>query len=131
MNDLQRLLVAMCNKYERTYLVVDALDECEASNERRLLLPVLESLPYRSTRLFATSRPNSEDIVQTFGKANQIAITASVQDLRDYILERMNERPEFLKKLTPQLKERIMVTFSNGASGMYGIARPYLRHACD
>lgn len=128
-DELKRLLVAMCNKYERTYMVVDALDECEASHERRLLLPVLESLPYASTRLFVTSRPNNEDIVQTFSKANKIIIAAPTLDLREYILERMNERRDFLRRLTPELKERIMTTVSAGASGMYDIPCPYLRHA--
>ena len=128
LTELKRLLLAMCNKYERTYLVVDALDECEASHERRLLLPVLESLPYRSTRLFVTSRPNSEDIVQTFDKSNRIIIAAPVLDLREYILERMNERLDFGKILKTELKERIIATVSAGASGMYDTPHPHLSH---
>ena len=128
-DELKRLLIAMCNKHKQTYLVVDALDECEASHERRLLLPVLESLPYASTRLFVTSRPNNEDIVQTFSKANQIIIAAPKLNLREYILERMNERRDFVRKLTPELEERIMATVSAGASGMYDTPCPSLRHA--
>ena len=116
----------MCGKNKHIYLAVDALDECEANHERRLLLPVLESLPYASTRLFVTSRPNNEDIVRTFGKANQIIIAASVLDLREYILERMNERREFLERLTPELEESIMATVSAGPSGMYDTSHPYL-----
>ena len=119
----------MCGKDKHTYLAVDALDECEVNHERRLLLPVLESLPYASTRLFVTSRPNSEDIVRTFSKANQIIIAAPVLDLREYILERMNERRDFLERLTPELKESIMATVSTGASGMYDTSHSYLRHA--
>ena len=118
-DELNRLLTAMCKKYKQTYVVVDALDECEASHERRLLLQVLESLPLKSTKLFVTSRPNNEDIFQTFSRANQIIIAAAVVDLREYILERMNERRDFLRRLTPELKERIMSTVSAGASGMY------------
>ena len=121
--------MAMCTKYKQTYLAVDALDECEASHERRLLLPVLESLPYASTRLFVTSRPNNEDIVQTFSKANQIIIAAPTLDLREYILERMNERRDFLRRLTPELKERITATVSAGASGMYDTPFLYRRNA--
>ena len=130
-DELKRLLIAMCNKCKQTYLAVDALDECEASHERRLLLPVLESLPYKLIRLFVTSRPNNEDIVQTFGKADRIMIAAPMLDLREYILERMNERRDFLKRLTPELEERIMATVSAKASGMYDTSRPYLRHARD
>ena len=110
---------------------MDALDECEASHERRLLLSVLESLPYTSTRLFVTSRPNNEDIVQAFDKAKQIIITARMNDLREYILERMNERPDFLKALTPELKESIITTIPARASGMYDPARLCFGHARD
>ena len=129
LDEIRRLLMAMFNQYKQTYLVGDALDECEASQERRLLLPVLESLPSTSTRLFVTSRPNNEDIIQTFGKENQIIIAAPVLDLREYILDRMNERRDFPNRLTPKLKERIITTVSAGASGMYDTPCPHLTDA--
>ena len=118
-DELKRLLIALCKHHARTYIVVDALDECEAVRERRLLLPVLKSLPNVSTRLFVTSRPNNEDILQSFGKASQIAIIAPESDLRRYITERMEERGDFVDRLTPELKEKITFTVSAGASGMY------------
>ena len=117
-DDLKRLLAALCIQYARVYIVVDALDECEAI-QRRLLLPVLESLPNSITRLFVTSRPNNEDISQSFGKAPQITIAASELDLRQYITERMEEDRDFIKSLTPELKEKITSTVSAKASGMY------------
>ena len=128
-DELKRLLVAMCNEHEQTYLIVDALDECEASHERRLLLSVLESLPYTSAKLFVTSRPNNEDIVQTFGKASRIIISAPVSDLREYIVERMSERKDFLYRLTPELKETITAKISAGASGMYDDSHSRLRRS--
>ena len=67
-DDLRKLLVALCKQHERTYIIVDALDECEAINERRQLLPVLEILPSASTRLFVTSRPNNQDIFHVLAK---------------------------------------------------------------
>ena len=117
-DDLKRLLAALCIQYARVYIVVDALDECEAI-QRRLLLPVLGSLPNSITRLFVTSRPNNEDISQSFGKAPQITIGASELDLRQYITERMEERRDFVKSLTPELREKITSTISAKASGMY------------
>lgn len=78
--ELKLLLVALCNQYTRICIVVDALDECEAIYGRRLLLPVLKSLPNSITRLFVTSRPNNENIFQTFGKASQITIAAPESD---------------------------------------------------
>lgn len=116
-NELKRLLEALCGDRGRIYLLVDALDECEAK-ERRLLLPLFDTLLRRSTRLFVTSRPNNEDIFQTFVEASRITISASESDLREYITERINERKEIINRLTPELKQNIVSTISVGASGM-------------
>lgn len=118
-DELKELLTALCKHYAKIYILVDALDECEAVLERRLLLPVLRSLPSRTTRLFVTSRPNNEDICQSFGKQSRIDIVAHDSDLRLYIMERMEERGDFVDRLTPELKENITSTISAGASGMY------------
>ena len=121
LDELKNLLKSLLSHYQRTYIVVDALDECEAIRERRLLLPVLESLPNSLTRLFVTSRPNSEDIFEVFGRASQIAIAAPASDLRRYIQERMDERKEFVSRLrlTPELKDNITSSITAAASGMY------------
>ena len=130
-DELKRLLVAVCNQYTRTYILVDALDECEASRERRLLLPLLESLPNAPTRLFVTSRPNSEDISQSFHNASQIDIEAPESDIRGYIMERIDERRDSACPLAPELKEEIISTISTRASGMYGCVRSYLKYGLD
>lgn len=124
LDELKRLLVSLCNQYTRTYIVVDALDECEAIRERRLLLLVFEILSNTPTRLFVTSRPNNEDIFEAFDKASQITIAAPESDLRRYTIERIEERNNFVNRLTPELKESIISTISTAASGMYG--SPYI-----
>ena len=119
-DELKRLLVAFCKQFARIYIVVDALDECKA-HERRLLLPVLKSLEEASTKLFVTSRPNHEDIVQNFGHASQISIVTPELDLRQYIKERIEERADFVNslRLSLELNEEITSTISARASGMY------------
>ena len=120
-DELKRFLIDLFKQYERIYVVVDALDECDAMRERRLLLPVLEELPRTSGRLFVTSRPNNEDISNTFGKQSKITIAASELDLRQYVAERIAEE-EFrtsATKFKPELKENIISSVSAGASGMY------------
>lgn len=80
---------------------------------------MLKSLPNSITRLFVTSRPNNEDIFQTFGKASQITIAAPESDLRQYITDRIEERRDLVSRLTPELKEKITSIISARASGMY------------
>lgn len=118
LEELKILLVTLCNERERTYVVVDALDECDAIYERRLFLPLLESLPYGSTRLFVTSRPNHEDIYHVFDKFSQIKITAPEPEIERFVTEKMEERKEFIERVTPELKNQIISTICVQASGM-------------
>jgi hypothetical protein len=97
---------------------VDALDECEATNERRLFLPLLQSLPHGSTRLFVTSRPNHEDIYYTFTTASQITIAAPDSEIERFVTEKMEERKEFVERVTQDLKSQIISTICTRASGM-------------
>ena len=117
MDELKRLLKVLFDDYKRTYIIVDALDECEATKERRFLLPLLENLPYSSTKLFVTSRPNNEDIFQSFGTAPKLTMSATESDLRQYITERIEERKVKLT-LTPDLRDNVVSTISGRASGM-------------
>ena len=119
LEELKNLLISLCNERERTFILVDALDECDAIHERRRLLPLLESLPHGSTRLFVTSRPNNEDIHRIFRNAFQISISAPNYDIQRFVTETMEGRQEFIDRLTPELKEQIVTTVSSRASGMY------------
>lgn len=120
MEKLKGLLVALCVDHQQVYLIIDALDECEATKERRSLLPLLETLPHGFTRLFVTSRPNNEDIVRTFGKVPIITISASESDLSQYISEKIDEieREEIVDRLTAELREDIVSSITARASGM-------------
>ena len=121
LDELKTLLIGLCNQSARTYIIVDALDECEANHERRLLLRMLEVLPPKLVRLFVTSRPNSEDISRHLSKASQIIITAPESDLREYIIEKMEERRDRADRITLDMKETIILTVSTRASGMYDV----------
>ena len=118
LEELKMLLVTLCNERERTYVVVDALDECDAIHERRLFLPLLQSLPYGSTRLFVTSRPNHEDIYHVFDMASQITIAAPGPEIKRFVTEKMEERKDFMERVTPDLKNLIISTICTQASGM-------------
>ena len=118
LEELKTLLVTLCNERERTYVVVDALDECDAIQERRHFLPLLQSLPYGSTRLFVTSRPNHEDIYHVFKEVSQVTITAPKSEIKRFVTEKMEERKEFIERVTPDLKDQIISTICTQASGM-------------
>ncbi|KAL2039228.1 hypothetical protein N7G274_007896 [Stereocaulon virgatum] len=112
------LLVTLCSERERTYVIVDALDQCEASNERRSFLLFLQSLPYGSTRLLVTSRPNHEEIYYTFTTASQIKIAAPDSEIERFVTEKMEERKEFVERVTQDLKSQIISMICARASDM-------------
>lgn len=118
LEELRYLLVTLCNERRRTFVVVDAVDECEAMQQRRHFLPLLESLPHGSTRLFVTSRPNNEYIYHVFAMAPQIQIAAPESEIRRFVMEKMEERDEFIDLVTPVLRDEIIATVSARASGM-------------
>lgn len=118
LEELQNLLVTLCNERPRTFIVVDALDECEVMRQRRHFLPLLKSLPYGSTRLFVTSRPNNEDIRRVFVTAPQIQIAAPESEIQRFVSQKMKEREEFIDRVTPVLRDDIVSTISARASGM-------------
>lgn len=68
----KRLPVLLCNEWERTHVLVDALDECEAICERRSFPSILQSLPQGAATFFVTNRPKYEDIRRYFNEAPQI-----------------------------------------------------------
>ena len=110
--------MTLCNERERTFIVVDALDECDAIQERRHLLPLFQSLPYGSTRLFVTSRPNHEDIYHVFNKVSQVTIRAPEAEIKRFVTEKMEERKEFIERVMPDLRNQIVSTVCAQASGM-------------
>lgn len=116
--DLRQLLTTLCNERARTYVIVDALDECEAMHERRYLLPLLESLPHGSTRLFVTSRLYNEDIRHVFTNVPQIPIAAPESDIQQFVQEQMSDRGGFIERTTPILRDQITDTICFRASGM-------------
>ena len=108
--------MALCNERECTYVIVDALDECNAIHETRIFLPLLQSLLYGSTRLFITSRPNHDGIYHVFTTASQITIAAPESEIERSVTEKMEERKEFIEQITPELKNQIISTICAQAS---------------
>ena len=129
-NELRNLIEDLCRNRPRTYIVVDALDECEAIRRREQLLPMLEILAVSGTKIFVTSRPNNEDILQTLGDASQIPIVAHEKDVSDYIMQRLDVQRKRVKGLTPELKEEITLEVSKKVDGMYGLLSRVIEILC-
>ncbi|PIG87011.1 ankyrin repeat-containing protein [Aspergillus arachidicola] len=90
LEDISRALHSVVAKYSRTFVVVDALDECQTSEGCRMkFLSELSSPQAKNgVNIFATSRVDDE-IGKTLTKAIYLKVYARDDDIEMYLDERM------------------------------------------
>jgi hypothetical protein len=116
--ELQDVLHRVASTFTQCYLVIDALDECEA-NHRSGIFGVLENFRRRvSTRVFASTRPHLSNIGQSFKNATQIEVTASGTDLQTFLSRMIDEHPDSEYIMDYALKSEILNKLCANAHGM-------------
>lgn len=117
--ELYTTLLAISKKFNRVFLVFDALDECGQDDQRKHLLPLLHLLAGHGISLFVTSRPHPEDIQYFLLKAPKIELSAKEEDIRVYIQQRIHENPR-AKRLVGEgkCKDKLISELANCAKGM-------------
>ncbi len=106
--------------YSRVFIVVDALDECQASDGcRTKFLRELFHLQtkHKSTQIFATSRPIPE-IMDLFKAGVSLEIRASIDDIARYIEGHISDLPSIVQQ-SQQLRVEITTEISKAVDGMY------------
>lgn len=116
--ELAQLLSQVAQSLSRLYIVVDALDECNAAvNCRHSLLTILLGLQDDGhLNLFATSRDIAE-ITEEFEGCLMQEIRASEHDIRLYLDYHLHPMKLLLKK-HPELEEDIKSTIVRRVDGM-------------
>jgi len=117
---LESLLLSLCGSFNRTFLLIDALDESTVATERRMFLSTINALQKASVKAFITSRPNLDDINTELDQVPQVKIVASESDIRRYLTEKVKENSVFMKRISSAsgLEEKIIDTIASRASGM-------------
>lgn len=121
---LVNTLKGIAKEFSRTYIIIDALDECSDKNYRRSLLQILSELEMMSVKLFLTSRPHSEDIKRNLGTYPQIIVEASEADIRTYLDHKIDQDEGISDIIDDSLKTEIVDTIAKGAQGMYACQFP-------
>jgi hypothetical protein len=114
-----QLLVDECLRFERVFVIVDALDEMsDGDGTRSSLLNALRLLPY-CVKLLVTSRPLAT-IQNQFIDSQLLKIRADDEDIRKYIRGRVSRetRLSLHAKSDPALLDAIMTAVVNSARGM-------------
>ena len=117
-DEISRSLQSVATLYSKVFIIVDALDECRASNgcRARFLTEVFKLQAKCRANLFATSRFIPE-IVKKFDGSTSLEIRASVQDVQRYVHNRIADLPSFVER-NPKLQEDIKTEIVKAADGM-------------
>jgi len=118
-NDFSGALQSVAAMYSRVFIIVDALDECQASNGcRSTFLSEIFSLQAKTgVNLFATSRP-IPTIERKFEGCLTREILASDEDVCRYLDGHMSQLPAFVLK-RPELQDEIKTQITGAVEGMY------------
>ncbi|ATY64386.1 ankyrin repeat-containing domain [Cordyceps militaris] len=134
-DELNKLLsvVIHSSSFQRIFIVVDALDECQTGeNCRGNFASLLSSLVQGGkANVLATSRPIPE--IRTALQHNStitLEIRASDQDVHAYLDGNLDQLPSCIR-LNLDLQDQIKSTIAKAADGMFLLARIYLSQLED
>lgn len=113
-------LQSVIGTYSRTFIVIDALDECADINDcrSRFLAEILSLRMKSAVNIFATTRPNME-IAKQFEGSTFLEILARGEDVRKYLDDHINRLPNFVCD-DAELKSEVEETIIDSVQGMYG-----------
>jgi Cdc6-like AAA superfamily ATPase len=116
LDEIWRVLQSVAKMYSRPFIVVDALDECQVSDDSRArFLSELFSLQTRhELNIFATSRPIPQ-IIDQFNGSVPLEIRAHDEDVRKYLDGRISQSESKLLKI---YCEKIKTEITKAVGGM-------------
>lgn len=89
LEQLYTALLSIIKLYHRIFFIFDALDECEQNSQRPEILLLVHRMKEDGIRIFITSR-EYQDIQDSFRNMPKIELLANGDDIRNYILEKIN-----------------------------------------
>lgn len=117
--EISSVLRAVTHLYSRTFIAIDALDECEESDSSRtkLLSEVFALQADSSINIFATSRFHKDTEVY-FSEALKLKVGAHPEDVRRFIGSQVHRLPSFVAR-DQTVQEEIQNRLAEVSDGMY------------
>jgi hypothetical protein len=118
-DEISNALQSVLTNYKRIFIIIDALDECQASDgsRRKFLSEVSNHQAKMGVSLFATSR-SILDITNMFQGVTSLEIRASYEDVQIYLSGHMSRLPSCVSG-KPLLQEKIKAEIIKAVDGMY------------
>ncbi|CAG8379268.1 unnamed protein product, partial [Penicillium salamii] len=124
-NEISALLNTIVATFSKIFIIVDALDECEASCRLQFVSEIFELQKLHSANIFATSRFISDMMERFKHAAVSLEIRATDEDVGIYLEGQMEQlRPCVLHNR--ELQKEIKIAISNAVDGMFLLAKIYL-----
>ena len=118
LQDLEQTFLLACQKFDRVFVLVDALDECDIKHRKRFLRSLSDLQSDKPIRIFVTSRYYEDYINQLFGSCPRIKVQAQEPDLRKYVSKQVENSNE-VDGIDEQSKKAIIERVVHGAHNMY------------
>ncbi|RPB12820.1 hypothetical protein P167DRAFT_145540 [Morchella conica CCBAS932] len=121
LDKLYEILLEVTRSFAQTFIIVDALDECDQVLQRERLLPMFHRLGKAGINLFLTSREHPEDIQESFANITKLRLWAKDEDISSYIEQRIADNPRaerLINRGNSDLKEKIVSALQECAKGM-------------
>ena len=119
LNEIREGLHNIIKTYSRTFIVIDALDECKTDGIRNELLSEiykLQELEGSDTRLMVTFRPNV--VLERPSGVTELEILAHKEDVEEYLSGRMSDLPNVVQD-DNELQYKIKAHILTLVDGMY------------
>jgi NACHT domain-containing protein len=120
-NEILEALSSITKSYPRTFIIIDALDECKTNRIRNELLSEVYKLQEGSdTRLMVTFRPSI--VPNPPSSVRELEIRANKEDIEEYLSGQMSELPSVVQD-NNELQYKIKTRILSLVDGMY--VRPH------
>lgn len=119
LTDIYAMLLVVIKSFSQTFIICDALDECDQDDQRRELLPLFHRMGNDGINLFLTSRRHPEDIQDSLQGSAQVELSAQAEDITSYVEQKINDNPR-ARRLFGQgnLKDRLISELTGHTKGM-------------
>ncbi|KAJ6035936.1 hypothetical protein N7540_000215 [Penicillium herquei] len=114
-------LTESINEYSETFIILDALDECNEDSRWRLIHVIKElvSKSDRPLKVFISSRPNDEDIkTQISGNNIEIQAVNNQPDIEKFVNAEI-DKPRRWGPITADLRIKIVQVLCKDSKGMF------------
>ncbi|KAK8131917.1 hypothetical protein PG999_000090 [Apiospora kogelbergensis] len=126
LEEISATLAAISTSFSRTFIIVDALDECQDAGmvQSRLVSELLSLQKRAGLNLFITSR-YIPSITERFSSSLTVEVRPSHEDIWTCLQSGMSQLPDFVQ-IDESLKDEIKTEIEEAMEGIFLLAQLYL-----